>query len=164
MNQEELKELIYYLSQRDISEFSIEREDLAVRIKRRVDVQSGADASILPTLLPGNAGFAGASSLPAVRDDASVSNEAAMEEDQLQMVKSPLVGIFHISKSFNSQPLLRKGDMVKVGQIVGMVDVLRLMHEIHSDVAGEVQEVMVRDLEPIEYGQPLFVVRPEKAN
>jgi acetyl-CoA carboxylase biotin carboxyl carrier protein len=161
MNQEELKELIYYLSQRDIAEFSIEREDLAVRIKRRIDGQNGVNASILPTLLPS---IADASSLPAVRDDASVSDEAAMKEEQLQMVKSPLVGIFHASKSFNSQPFLRKGDVVKVGQVVGMVDVLRLMHEIHSDVAGEVQEVMVHDLEPIEYGQPLFAVRPEKAN
>lgn len=162
MNQEELKELIYYLSQKDISEFSIEREDLAVRIKRRVEVQNGADASILSTLLPGNAGFADASPLSAVRDDASASLEAA--EDQLQMLKSPLVGIFHNSKSFNSQPFLRKGDVVKVGQVVGMVDVLRLMHEIHSDIAGEVQEIIVNDRQPVEYGQPLFAVRPEKAN
>ena len=162
MNQEELKELIYYLSQKDISEFSIEREDLAVRIKRRVEVQNGADASILATLLPGNAGFAGASPLSAVRDDASALLEAA--EDQLQMLKSPLVGIFHNSKSFNSQPFLRKGDVVKVGQVVGMVDVLRLMHEIHSDIAGEVQEIIVSDRQPVEYGQPLFAVRPEKAN
>lgn len=162
MNQEELKELIYYLSQKDISEFSIEREDLAVRIKRRVEVQNGADASILSTLLPGNPGLAGASPLSAVRDDASVSLEAA--EDQLQMLKSPLVGIFHNSKSFNSQPFLRKGDVVKVGQVVGMVDVLRLMHEIHSDIAGEVQEIIVSDRQPVEYGQPLFAVRPEKAN
>ena len=164
MNQEELKELIYYLSQKDISEFSIEREDLAVRIKRRVEVQNGADASILSTLLPGNAGFAGASPLSAVRDDASASLEAAVKEDQFQMLKSPLVGIFHNSKSFNSQPFLRKGDVVKVGQVVGMVDVLRLMHEIHSDIAGEVQEIIVSDREPVEYGQPLFAVRPEKAN
>jgi acetyl-CoA carboxylase biotin carboxyl carrier protein len=162
MNQEELKELIYYLSQKDISEFSIEREDLAVRIKRRVEVQNGADASILSTLLPGNAGLAGASPLPAVRDDASALLEAA--EDQLQMLKSPLVGIFHNSKASNSQPFLRKGDVVKVGQVVGMVDVLRLMHEIHSDIAGEVQEIIVSDRQPVEYGQPLFAVRPEKAN
>jgi biotin carboxyl carrier protein len=54
--------------------------------------------------------------------------------------------------------------VVKVGQVVGMVDVLRLMHEIHSDIAGEVQEIKVSDREPVEYGQPLFAVRPEKAN
>jgi acetyl-CoA carboxylase biotin carboxyl carrier protein len=164
MNQEELKELIYYLSQKDISEFSIEREDLAVRIKRRVEVQNDADASILSTLLPGNAGFAGTGQLPAARADAPVSSNAETKEEQLQMLKSPWVGIFHSSKASNSQPFLSKGEKVKVGQVVGMVDVLRLMHEIHSDFAGEVHEVIVGDREPVEYGQPLFAVRPEKTN
>jgi acetyl-CoA carboxylase biotin carboxyl carrier protein len=164
MNQEELKELIYYLSQKDISEFSIERADLAVRIKRRVEVQNDADASILSTLLPGNAGFAGTGQLSAARADAPVSSDGEAKEEQLQMLKSPWVGIFHSSKTSNSQPFLSKGDTVKVGQVVGMVDVLRLMHEIHSDFAGEVHEVIVGDREPVEYGQPLFAVRPEKAN
>jgi acetyl-CoA carboxylase biotin carboxyl carrier protein len=163
MNQEELKELIYYLSQKDISEFSIERADLAVRIKRRVEVQNDADASILSTLLTGNAAFAGTGPLSAARADSPVSSNEVKEE-QLQMLKSPWVGIFHSSKASNSQPFLSKGEKVKVGQVVGMVDVLRLMHEIHSDFAGEVHEVIVRDREPVEYGQPLFAVRPEKTN
>lgn len=165
MNQEELKELIYYLSQKDISEFSIERADLAVRIKRRIEAQNDINA-LLPALLSKNpAGSAGSVSLSGSSDSANTDTGVIEEkkEDKLQFVTSPMVGIFHKSQSPNGHPFLREGDMVEMGQIVGMIDVLRLMHEIHSNIAGEVLEVMVDDREPVEYGQPLLAVRLAKA-
>jgi len=164
MNQEELKELIYYLSQKDISEFSIERADLAVRIKRRVETQNEAGSSILSTLI---SDAAASSIVDEALSGANGANDSTttVPEEKLQILKSPLVGIFHNSRSPHGPPLLRKGDTVEVGQVVGMVEMLRLMHEIHSDVAGEVLEITAGDQKPVEYGQALLTVRTgKKAN
>jgi acetyl-CoA carboxylase biotin carboxyl carrier protein len=161
MNQEELKELIYYLSQKDISEFSIERADLAVRIKRRVEIPNEAGASLLSALVSNGAMGSVADGVLS-RPNGTNGSTTAAQEEKPQILKSPLVGIFHNSRSPHDPPFLRKGDTVEVGQIVGMVEMLRLMHEIHSDVAGEVLEIIASDQKPVEYGQALLAVRPEK--
>lgn len=161
MNQEELKELIYFLSQKDISEFSIERADSTVRIKRRVEAQGQAGASPLSTLLTINgAGEKGAGA--AADDDASPVPKALKTAEELYILKSPMVGIFRRRPAPGGRPFLTEGDLVEVGQVVCTIEVLRLMHEVESDVAGEVVEIMVGDRETVEYGQALLAIRPGK--
>jgi acetyl-CoA carboxylase biotin carboxyl carrier protein len=78
------------------------------------------------------------------------------------MVRSPIVGTFYESPSPGSPPFVKPGDVVAVGQILCIVEAMKLMNEIESDVAGEVLKMLVANGAPIEYGQELFAIRPRK--
>ena len=84
-----------------------------------------------------------------------------MDEDAgLHIVKSPIVGTFYESPSPGSPPFVKPGDLVESGQVLCIVEAMKLMNEIESDVAGEIVKRFVQTGQPIEYGQPLFSVRP----
>ncbi|MFI5073280.1 MAG: acetyl-CoA carboxylase biotin carboxyl carrier protein, partial [Terriglobales bacterium] len=83
-------------------------------------------------------------------------------EEPLHMVKSPIVGTFYESPSPGSPPFVKNGDMVEVGQLLCIVEAMKLMNEIESDVAGEVVKKLIANGQPIEYGQELFAIRPRK--
>ena len=76
-------------------------------------------------------------------------------------MKSPIVGTFYESPSPGAPPFVKPGDHVKQGQAVCIVEAMKLMNEIESDVAGEVVKILVGNGQPVEYGQPLFSIRPE---
>lgn len=162
MNQDELKELIYFLSQKDISEFSIERADSTVRIKRNIEVQTREAAPSLASA-PRNSAPAGAVAGVIVEHNGTPSSivvAAEAEDEQLHILKSPMVGIFQRGPAAGGRPFVAEGDRVEIGQVVGMIEVLRLMHEVHSEVTGEIVEITASDREPVEYGQPLLAIRP----
>ena len=75
-------------------------------------------------------------------------------------MRSPIVGTFYESPSPGSPPFVKPGDVVEVGQILCIVEAMKLMNEIESDVAGEIVKKLVANNAPIEYGQDLFVIRP----
>lgn len=160
MNHDELKELIYFLSQKDISEFSIERAGSSVRIKRNIESQLAAPSARV-TL---NAREAETVSVVVAANDGSPSQTAAAAEEELHIVKSPTVGIFQRGPAPGGRPFVSEGDTVEAGQVVGMIEVLRIMHEVKSDVSGRVIEAAANDREPVEYGQALFAVYPNKPN
>ena len=159
MNQKELKELIEFLIEKDIAEFELERGDVKVKIKR------AAEPAPLP--LPDSRYFAvhpapGPSLVngaPPV--SAAPPVEAAPEpEEKLQAVKSPIVGTFYESPSPGAPPFIKIGDCVEVGQVLCIVEAMKLMNEIECDVAGEVVKKLAANGQPIEYGQELFAIRP----
>ena len=78
------------------------------------------------------------------------------------MVQSPIVGTFYESPSPGAPPFVKAGDMVEVGQVLCIVEAMKLMNEIESDVAGEIVKKLASNGQPIEYGQELFVIRPKK--
>lgn len=166
MNLKEIKELIQFLKEQEIAEFELERGDVKVRIKRAnahapavVDTRFVA----LPTA-PVAATEAGvvASSVapPAAPPPAREAPPAA--EDGLHTIRSPIVGTFYESPSPGSPPFVKAGDAVEVGQVLCIVEAMKLMNEIESDVAGEIMKKLVNNGQPIEYGQELFVIRPRK--
>ncbi len=168
MNPEELKELrelIEFLKDNKIGEFDLERGELKVRIKFAQEAPSGAvpalDLAGLNRLLgaapPGAAPVAhAASSAPASAELAAPADEGA----GLHIVKSPIVGTFYESPSPGSPAFVKPGDVVEAGQVLCIVEAMKLMNEIESDVAGEIVKRFVQSGQPIEYGQPLFSVRP----
>jgi acetyl-CoA carboxylase biotin carboxyl carrier protein len=81
-------------------------------------------------------------------------------EEGLHIVRSPIVGTFYESPSPGSPPFVKPGDIVEAGQILCIVEAMKLMNEIESDVAGEVVKRLVVNNAPIEYGQELFAIRP----
>ena len=155
MNQKELKELIEFLIEKDIAEFELERGDVKVRIKR------GTLASVVPAqphtavhnpLTPASPG-------EVLGAPASTAKASAPEEG-LHIVKSPIVGTFYESPSPGSPPFVKPGDSVEAGQVLCIIEAMKLMNEIEADVGGEIVKRLVNNGQPVEYGQPLFSIRP----
>jgi acetyl-CoA carboxylase biotin carboxyl carrier protein len=162
MNQKELRELIEFLIEKDISEFELERGDVKVRIKRGAAdtntrfhpmVSGGAE---VPAALPI------AAQAPAASVPASPPTRPAAVEEELHIVKSPIVGTFYESPSPGSPPFVKVGDAIEVGQVLCIIEAMKLMNEIEADMSGELAKRLVNNNQPIEYGQPLFAIRPRK--
>jgi len=161
MNQKELKELIDFLIEKDISEFELERGDVKVRIKRGAEAAAPLIAHAMPmatmpmAVPPAQAAQPAAAAPPS----ASAAPPAAAEEN-LHTVKSPIVGTFYEAPGPGALPFVKPGDQVAAGQVLCIIEAMKLMNEIESDASGEVVKVLVSNGQPVEYGQPLFAIRP----
>jgi acetyl-CoA carboxylase biotin carboxyl carrier protein len=162
MNQKELKELIEFLIEKDIAEFELERGDVKVRIKRAGEhtiVHShGEPRYYAVPPVPAAAPELGAA--PVAAAPAPPAPPAA--EEGLHMVKSPIVGTFYEAPSPGAPPFVKAGDVVEVGQVLCIVEAMKLLNEIESDLAGEIVKKLAVNGQPIEYGQELFAIRPKK--
>lgn len=166
MNSKEIKELVEFLIEKDVTEFELERGDVKMRIKRGAQVQvvqapiapviaapiAAAPAAITPTV---------SAAAPATTPGPAAPPAAAAEDEGLHVVKSPIVGTFYESPSPGAPPFIKPGDHVAAGQVLCIVEAMKLMNEIESDVAGEVVKALVSNGQPVEYGQPLFAIRPK---
>jgi acetyl-CoA carboxylase biotin carboxyl carrier protein len=165
MNQKELKELIEFLIEKDIAEFEMERGDVKVRIKRAgehtVVHSHGEPRFYAVPPAPGATPELGAVPVVVAASAVPVPATPAPEEG-LHSVKSPIVGTFYEAPSPGAPPFVKPGDMVEVGQVVCIVEAMKLLNEIESDVAGEIVKKLAVNGQPIEYGQELFVIRPKK--
>jgi acetyl-CoA carboxylase biotin carboxyl carrier protein len=83
-------------------------------------------------------------------------------EDGLHVVRSPIVGTFYESPSPGAPPFVKAGDTIDLGQVLCIVEAMKLMNEIESDIAGEIVKRLVNNGQPVEYGQELFAIRPKK--
>ena len=164
MNQKELKELIEFLIEKDIAEFELERGDVKVRIKRGAEHVVAPAAPVTHFAVHTGPASAPETSAPAALIPASTSVEGAVAapavEKGLHTVRSPIVGTFYECPSPGSPPFVKPGDTVEIGQVLCIVEAMKLMNEIEADVAGEIVKKLVTNGQPIEYGQELFVIRP----
>jgi len=152
-NLDELRELVDFLKAHGIAEFDMERTDMKVRIKF-----AGAAGPTVADLALARQMAAGAmGSMPAASPGAV--DAAAEPEEKLHEVKSPIVGTFYESPSPGSPSFVKVGDEVEVGQVLCIVEAMKLMNEIESDVAGEVMKRIAASGQPVEFGQPLFAIR-----
>jgi acetyl-CoA carboxylase biotin carboxyl carrier protein len=167
MNQKELKELIDFLIEKDISEFELERGDVKVRIKRGADAAAPVIAHAVPIAPMPMASVghpATHSSAQAAPAPGASSQQAApvSAEEELHAVKSPIVGTFYEAPGPGALPFVKPGDQVAAGQVLCIIEAMKLMNEIESDASGEIVKVLVNNGQPVEYGQPLFAIRPRK--
>ena len=161
MNQKELKELIEFLIEKDIAEFELERGDVKVKIKRGGQptvVQTRAEAPYVAVTVPQPG--APAVVVPSAPPPAALAEP--VPEEHLHIVKSPIVGTLYEAPSPGAPPFVKVGDMVEVGQVLCIVEAMKLLNEIESDVAGEIVKKMGTNGQPIEYGQELFAIRAKK--
>jgi acetyl-CoA carboxylase biotin carboxyl carrier protein len=158
MNQKELKELIEFLIEKDIAEFELERGDVKVKIKR---------ASDAPQMVMPQAGYVAMQAPAAPATPASPGGAgkeiniaaSAVPEEHLHIVRSPIVGTFYEAPSPGAPPFVKVGDMLEVGQVLCIVEAMKLLNEIECDAAGELVKKLVTNGQPIEYGQELFALR-----
>ncbi len=164
MNQKELKELIDFLIEKDISEFELERGDVKVRIKRGADQAAPVithTMASMPMAVPPVQHASPAPAPPAAAVPPSAPVPAAADEE-LHIVKSPIVGTFYEAPGPGALPFVKVGDQVAAGQVLCIIEAMKLMNEIESDASGEIVKLLVNNGQPVEYGQPLFAVRPRK--
>ena len=166
MNQKELKELIEFLIEKDIAEFELERGDVKVRIKRggeQAHPQAETRVFAVPAAVPmTDVSAAVAAGGAAAAPPAAPAVKEPAPEEQLHMVKSPIVGTFYEAPSPGAPPFVKVGDTVEVAQVLCIVEAMKLLNEIESDVAGEIVKKLASNGQPIEYGQELFAIRPKK--
>jgi acetyl-CoA carboxylase biotin carboxyl carrier protein len=155
-NMSELRELVEFLKANGIAEFDVERTDLKMRIKfagEPATNSSGIDLSQLSRLI-GSGTVSGSQAAPSTEIAPAVE-----PEEKLHEVKSPIVGTFYESPSPGAASFVKIGDQVEVGQVLCIVEAMKLMNEIECDVAGEVVKRIAASGQPVEYGQPLFAIR-----
>jgi acetyl-CoA carboxylase biotin carboxyl carrier protein len=155
---DELRELVEFLKANGIAEFAMEREGLNVKIKFAGEpaAAAGLDMAQLARLMASAGPGVGA---PPAAAGASAAAPAAPAEEPLHEVKSPIVGTFYESPAPGASTFVKVGDQVEVGQVLCIVEAMKLMNEIESDVAGEVVRQIASSGQPVEYGQALFAIR-----
>jgi acetyl-CoA carboxylase biotin carboxyl carrier protein len=154
---EDLKQLIEFLKQYQVAEFDLDRGDLKIRLK--------FNPPEMPAAGLGDLARAMAATAPAPARPAAVPAESApaapveTSDAGLHIVKAPLVGTFYGSPAPGAEAFVSPGDHVNKGQVIGIVEAMKLMNEIESDAAGEIVKCLVANGQPVEYGQPLYSIR-----
>ncbi len=170
MDLKELKEILQILEEKEITEFELEEEGMKLRIRKAAPPSSNHASgpailtSLIPNVLPGMAGAAvstPAGGMPAAEPTGPVPAPTADEEPGLAVVKSPIVGTFYRMPDPNSPPFVDVGDRVRVGQVLCIIEAMKLMNEIEAEVAGEVVRVHRENGQPVQYGDALFTIRQD---
>jgi acetyl-CoA carboxylase biotin carboxyl carrier protein len=169
LNLKELKEILQMLDERDITEFELEEEGKRLRVRRASSAAAPVAVLAAPPLpAPAPAAPVAPPVAAAPRPEppppsAPVAVPAPPAEDAasgLAVVKSPIVGTFYRSPDPNGAPFVSVGDHVKIGQVLCIIEAMKLMNEIECEVAGEVVKVHHDNGQPVQYGEPLFTIRP----
>ncbi len=157
---DDLRKLIDFLKAHQVAEFDLDRGDLKIRLKFH-EQQAAAPANLadLARLLASAPATAHAAPPAPAPLATSAVAPAADPDAGLHIVKSPIVGTFYGSPSPGSAPFVSPGDRVEKGQVICIVEAMKLMNEIEADAAGEIVKCLVTNGQPIEFGQPLFAIR-----
>jgi acetyl-CoA carboxylase biotin carboxyl carrier protein len=165
----DIEKLIDLLIEREVAEFEMEKDGLRIHIRRgggggpAATVIHPADAypaSLNHTpLAPPLPAPAPSPATPA-ESGAAAAETPSESGEGLHIIKSPIVGTFYSAASPNAPPFAKLGDVVQVGQVLCIIEAMKLMNEIESEVAGEVARIYVENGQPVEYGQPLFAIKP----
>ena len=157
----ELRELIEMLKANEVAEFDMERPDFKVRLKFAGEPPAAMDTGQLSRIMmQSTAGSQAGETFGLAGEQVAPAHVAAVAEEVLHTVKSPIVGTFYDSPSPGASVFIKIGDQVEVGQVLCIIEAMKLMNEIEADVAGEVVKRIAASGQPVEYGQPLFTIRP----
>jgi acetyl-CoA carboxylase biotin carboxyl carrier protein len=156
----ELKEILQILEEKEIAEFELEEEGMKLRIRKAAAPSTNHHAGEAPPVAPFVAPAAAAA--PPLPGPAPAPGAPAPEEADLVLVRSPMVGTFFRSPDPNSPPFVGNGDRVKVGQVLCIIEAMKLMNEIEAEVAGEIVKVHHENGQPVQYGEALFSIRPDR--
>jgi|ERR1700722_1079092 acetyl-CoA carboxylase biotin carboxyl carrier protein len=153
MSNDEIKELIQLVVDSGIAELELQRGDSRVRIRRTLDRQEMQMTAPMPASMPSSiAETVHTSSSPAAPPPAPAANE--------HIVKSPIVGTYYESPKPGDPPFVKVGDSVEPGQVLCIIESMKLMNEIESEIAGTVVAKLMESGRPVEYGEALFALRP----
>ena len=150
MNIKEIKEMVNLMNENGLIELEIEKDGMRIRLKKESPYDQKEPSAAQKISMP----------------EISVTQEPLAPQAQPQQnskaveIKSPMVGTFYRTPSPESQPFVEVGQMVDVGQVLCIIEAMKLMNEIKSEMKGKIVEVLVENGNPIEFGQPLLLIEP----
>ena len=136
---DEVRQLIDLALARGLTELEVSTGEIRIRIRREL-----APVAAAPP--------------PAVAH--ALAEEALRAEAHLVTIEAPMVGTFYRAPSPTAEPYVREGDVIKEGQVLCIIEAMKLMNDIESKVAGRIAKILVENGQPVEYGQPLFLIEP----
>jgi acetyl-CoA carboxylase biotin carboxyl carrier protein len=156
----QIEELLRFMSAHNLEEFEYSRGDLKIRMKKPghhvvVSAPVAAAAPAAEIVVPQPVAAAAAA-------EKAAAAESARAAEDLHVVKSPIVGTFYDAPSPGAEPFVKVGSRVEVGQTLCIVEAMKLMNEIEAETGGEVLRIFAENGQPVEYGQPLFGIRPSR--
>jgi acetyl-CoA carboxylase biotin carboxyl carrier protein len=155
---QQIEQLFQFMTEHNLEEFEYSRGDLKIRLRKpTTGVVVGRTASLPEIIVP--------ASVPGAAEASEAASTAAAESrsgEDLHLVKSPIVGTYYESPSPGTEAFVKVGAYVETGKVLCIVEAMKLMNEIESDVSGEVMRIFVENGQPVEYGQPLFGIRPSR--
>jgi acetyl-CoA carboxylase biotin carboxyl carrier protein len=155
---QQIEQLLRFMGEHNLEEFEYSRGDLHVRLKKpSTGLGYGSRAAGVPEII-----VAGPPASSPASPTSSPSAAEARSTEDLHLIKSPIVGTFYASPSPGSEAFVKIGAFVEVGQTLCIVEAMKLMNEIESDESGEVVRIFAENGQPVEYGQPLFGIRPSR--
>ncbi|MDH4065060.1 MAG: acetyl-CoA carboxylase biotin carboxyl carrier protein [Acidobacteriota bacterium] len=150
MTLDEIKQLIDFIRDRELSEFELERADFKLRIKSGVSAQAVAVSAPSPPV---------SAPVPATATPAAAEDVLSAAGEELAMVTSPIVGTFYRAAEPGAKALVEVGDIVRKGQVLCIIEAMKLMNEIDSECDGEVVSIYVQNGQAVQYGERLFAIR-----
>ena len=138
----EVRQLIDLVLARGLTELEVSRGETRIRIRRDVGHAAAPGAAHPPSVAPAPAA------------------EAEKAESHLLTIEAPMVGTFYRAPSPTADPYVREADVIKEGQVLCVIEAMKLMNEIESRVSGRISKILVENGQPVEYGQPLFLIEP----
>ena len=155
MTLKELKEMIHLMEEHGLSELEVEKEGLKIRLKR------GPTGKIIPETSYSVPAMAAAPSTATVQTPAVGQQTAreTVEEANVILVRSPMVGTFYSAPAPDAAPYVAPGKKVAVGDVLCIIEAMKLMNEIKSDVSGALLEILIENGQPVEFDQPLFKIQ-----
>lgn len=156
---QQIEQLFQFMTEHNLEEFEYSRGDLRIRLRKPSAAVGAAPRAVAAPeiIVPG--------SMDGVQTSSSDAQTPAAEgrpTEDLHLVKSPIVGTYYGSPSPGTEAFVKVGSYVEAGKVLCIVEAMKLMNEIESDVSGEVIRVFVENGQPVEYGQPLFGIRPSR--
>jgi acetyl-CoA carboxylase biotin carboxyl carrier protein len=157
-----IEQLLRYMSEHNLEEFEYSHGDLKIRLKKpSAGTVIGVPRQLAaPEIIIASGGAAQSPPNPPAAPPAQAPEGRSAED--LHLVKSPIVGTYYGSPSPGAEPFVNIGGYVETGQTLCIVEAMKLMNEIESDISGEVLRTFVENGQPVEYGQPLFGIRPSR--
>jgi acetyl-CoA carboxylase biotin carboxyl carrier protein len=151
MNIKEIKEMINLMNENGLAELEVEKDDMRIRLKK---TPTGFESMELPLNYPVNAAIP----VPA-KTQAPPETEVKPAIKTVE-IKSPMVGTFYRAPSPEAPPYVEIGQVIEPGQVICIIEAMKLMNEIKSEIRGKILEILVDNAEPVEFGQSLFIIDP----
>ena len=165
MTLDEIKQLIEFIKGHDLSEFELEQDGVKLRIKSTSNQQVVAVPHLPATIpmvaaAPVAAPQTPAQAAAAAAEAKAVADQAAEDGGEICIVKSPIVGTFYRAAEPGAKPFVSVGDTVRKGQVLCIIEAMKLMNEIDSEYDGEVTSIYIENGQAVQYGERLFAIKP----
>ena len=164
MDIKDIQNLIKFVAKSGAQEVKLEMEDIKITIKTGGSTTGGESVKLLQNVNPLSMSTATSESLEAPlknnKGDENKKDKSTSEDDELITIKSPIIGTFYRKSAPDKPPFVEVGDTIKEGEVLCVIEAMKLFNEIESELGGTIVKILIDDASPVEFDQPLFLIKP----